>query len=210
LSQGLTLPEVIVVIAILVVLAAILLLPGLAASNRKAARISCVNNLKEDGLAMKIWEGDHNDHYAQQISITNGGAEELLASGNVAGYFQIMSNELSTPKILTCRSDDERVPANSWPDLNNTNISYFVSPSASDSYPQMVLLGDDNFAIDGVPLKPGRLNLWTNRSVAWTARRHHFAGNVALADGSVRQMSNASLTNFVAEPGAATNMVVIP
>jgi prepilin-type N-terminal cleavage/methylation domain-containing protein len=138
LSQGLTLPEVIVVIAILVVLAA-MLLPVLATANKRSARVSCVLNLKEDALAMNIWEGDHNDHYAQQLSITNGGAEELLADGNVAAYFQVMSNELTTPKILTCPIDDQRVPANSWVALNNTNLSYFVNPSASDSYPQMVL-----------------------------------------------------------------------
>jgi len=128
-----------------------------------------------------------------------------------------MSNELSTPKILTCRSDDERVSANSWPDLNNTNISYFVNPSPSDVYPQMVLSGDDNFAIDGVPVNSGVLNLWTNRSISWTAKRHHFAGNLALADGSVSQVSLSGLasalgqiTNLVGQTDVPTNVVVIP
>ena len=152
-----------------------------------------------------------------KISITNGGADELLAAGNVAAYFQIMSNELSAPKFLTCPSDDERVPAKSWAGLNNKNISYFVAPSSSDAYPQMPLSGDDNFAIDGVPVKPGVLNLWTNHSISWTAKRHYYGGNVALADGSVAQLSvngvaNAlgQITNLVGQTDTPTNVVVIP
>jgi prepilin-type N-terminal cleavage/methylation domain-containing protein len=208
-SQGLTLPEVIFVVAILGVLA-VILLPGFAAANRKAASINCVNNLKECGLASKIWEGNHNDRYPGETSITNGGATELLAAGNVAACFQVISNELSTPKILTCPSDDERVGANSWGGLNNSNISYFVGSSASDSCPQLPLLGDDNFATDGVPVKSGVLNLSTNRSILWTAKRHHFGGNIGLADGSVEQVSSDGLTNALGQVGGATSWVVIP
>jgi prepilin-type N-terminal cleavage/methylation domain-containing protein len=209
LSQGLTLPEVVVVVAILVVLAA-MFLPALAAAKKKSSRVNCINNLKEDALAVQIWEGDHNNHWPQSLSVTNAGAAELLAAGNVTAYFQVMSNELSTPKILTCPSDDERVSANSWGGLNNTNISYFVPLNPNDAYPQSILFGDDNFAIDGLPVKSGVLNLWTNRSISWTAKRHHFVGNVALADGSVEQLSINGLTNALGQPDVTTNWVVIP
>jgi hypothetical protein len=72
------------------------------------------------------------------------------------------------------------------------------------------MFGDDNLMVDGTPIKSGVMNLWTNRSIAWTNQRHRLAGDVALFDGSVALASNAGLTNLVAEPGTATNMVVIP
>ena len=43
-------------------------LPALAAAKRKAQRINCVNNLKQVGLAFRIWEGDNNDKYPMAVS----------------------------------------------------------------------------------------------------------------------------------------------
>jgi hypothetical protein len=111
---------------------------------------------------------------------------------------------------LACPADEEHPAVLSFLVLANTNISYLVSVNADESDPKAAVFADDNFAVDEIPVKPGVQNLWTNRSVAWTAKLHHFAGNIALADGSVWQFNNAGLTNLLAEPGAATNLVVIP
>jgi prepilin-type N-terminal cleavage/methylation domain-containing protein/prepilin-type processing-associated H-X9-DG protein len=68
-SCGFTLMELFVAMAIIAILAA-LLLPSLASAKAKAHRISCLNNLKEWGLAMSMYTDDNNQYYP--------GSRELL------------------------------------------------------------------------------------------------------------------------------------
>ena len=51
---ALTLVEVLIVIAALALLAAILL-PALAKAKRRASKISCVSQLKQIGIAYRVW-----------------------------------------------------------------------------------------------------------------------------------------------------------
>jgi prepilin-type processing-associated H-X9-DG protein len=74
----------------------------------------------------------------------------------------------------------------------------------------MFLSGDDNFAIGGVPVKSGLLQLLTNTPVAWTKTRHKLYGNIGLADGSVQQLTTDGLRQALQQTGVATNRLVIP
>jgi hypothetical protein len=169
----------VLVIGFFLVILAVLLVPAMHASRRKAMRISCVNNLKEVSLAPRILEEIHGDFYPKEVSVTNGGAKELAAGGIAARVFQVMSNELSTPKILFCPADTDHSPAaNFSTGFSGKNISYFVNLDVVEANPQMLLFGDDNFEIDDVPVNPGFLKVPANASIGWGATRHRFSGTL--------------------------------
>jgi hypothetical protein len=210
-NAAMTLFEVAIIIAVLLVLVAVFL-PALHRPISRATRIVCVNNLKQIGLAYRIWAGDNGDIYPMGVSVTNGGSMEMVATGNVIRTFQVMSNELSIPKILICPDDSSRFYAANFGDgLASSNISYFVSVDVTNAMnPQMILSGDRNLQIGGVPVKPGLQQLWTNDPVSWSASIHATVGNIGLADGSVQQITTRMLRLSLQGTGFATNRFAIP
>ena len=209
-TAALTLTEVLVVVFVLLVLAAILL-PALAAAKKKTSKIGCVNNVKQIGLAFRIWTGDNGDKYPMEVSTTNGGTMELAAAGDAVATFQVMSNELSTPKVLVCPQDANcSYATNFYGGFTAKNISYFVSLTAYTNSPQAFLSGDDHFQISGVPVKSGLLEVSSATQLKWTAERHKFAGNIGLADGSVQSVSSSGLAKLIQQTGLATNRLALP
>jgi prepilin-type N-terminal cleavage/methylation domain-containing protein len=232
-KKAFTLIELLVVIAIIAILAA-MLLPALAAAKRKAQKINCVNNLHQIGTAFKVWEGDNGDHYPMAVSTGKGGALENVLSASSEGegittyppsgitnVFMVMSNELSTPKILYCTSDSSagRGVATNFTQLAyaspggatvGTNcISYFIVGDAIDTFPQMILDGDRNLGTvsttaigqfaPAITVTGGQQigNGW-QRVWAWSANEMHLkTGNIGLADGSVQQTTPSSFWSDV-------------
>jgi hypothetical protein len=207
---GFTATELLVILAVLLVAAALVM--GYLAQpkkNRKSPRIKCVNNLKNVGLAFRIFATDHGDRFPMAVSTNEGGSMEYIADGNPLMYFRALSNELSTPILLICPSD-KRKAATNFASLQQRNVSYFVGLDAKEDQPQMLLAGDRNLAINGRAVPPGLVELTTNMTVSWTSEIHVHQGNVAVADGSVHQFSQTRLMDALGRTGQATNRLAVP
>jgi prepilin-type N-terminal cleavage/methylation domain-containing protein/prepilin-type processing-associated H-X9-DG protein len=206
-ESALTLVEVLVVVAIVAILAGLLLPPTHHKST--AVRIKCVNNLKQVGLAFRVWEGDNGNRYPMTVYTNKFGAPVYASSAEMFRYFQIMSNELSNPQIVVCPADSKFAATNFTSDFNSMHISYFIGLDADEKYPQAFLAGDSNIT-NGLQPQNGLLELMTNQSIGWTKERHNYAGNIAMADGSVQQYSMSGLNVAAKHTGFATNRLLMP
>lgn len=214
-SKGLTIWEVVAVLALLGLILAFLL-PYMAGSPNHSGRIHCVSNLKQVGLATRIWAGDHGDRLPVDVSTNEGGLSDFSGRLAASDIFRVMSNELSVPKVVFCRTELERQEADSFEAFTDTHVSYFISLDALDTHPNVILAGDRNLSTNATEKYPRLLSGLeridrSTPNLGWTRALHEHAGNVALADGSAMQVDSPALWEQVRKANEGfTNRVLFP
>ena len=200
-----TLIELLVVIAIIAILAG-LLLPALAQAKSRAKRVSCMSNLKQISLGMRLWAHDNESKYPWRIDQSEGGGMPN-GTGNAKVHFQfsLASNELVTPKIVVCPSDTARVPAADFSAISTDNVSYHLGNDADEAKPNNILAADRSMIGYEVSGQPDKTVCYLasagefGKNAKWDKSLCHGAnaGNLALGDGSVHQLTDAGLQQAI-------------
>ncbi|MCD6052654.1 MAG: hypothetical protein K0Q55_4072 [Verrucomicrobia bacterium] len=194
-ASGLVLVELLVVLAVILVVGVIVTVASYRLrSEHQFSRIRCESNLRMIGLSFKMFAGDNDSHFP--FTTTNSIAYQNTS--NAWLHFLSLSNELGSSKILVCPEDHCRwnLAANTFYPVTNSDlisltyvqnkgVSYFLNVDASETKPDMVLLGDRNVFSPGQQPKGSLLELAGTNELEWTGSLHTNRGMVALSDGSV-------------------------
>src|ERR1039457_4816727 len=100
--RAFTLIELLVVIAIIAILAA-MLLPVLSRGKERGRTAVCLSNLHQIGVALQIYIDQNNNHLPfMEDKSTNSMTTNIYPSVDI-----VLTNQLGSPKILRCPSDNK-------------------------------------------------------------------------------------------------------
>jgi len=185
-----TLIELLIVIAIIAILAA-LLLPALSGSKQRAKRITCLNHLKQLNLATVMHVMDHDGYYP--------------SSNDSNKWPQAIRDGYENLRVLACPNDvsiagtiDPTVSADGAPRsfVINAWTDYFdslpqpvlseIMPESMIRYPSdTIVFGEKEEGLGDFLMDLRTTNEWT----VLEQTRHSGGANYAFADGSVRLLA---------------------
>jgi prepilin-type N-terminal cleavage/methylation domain-containing protein len=145
-KRGFTMVELLVVVGILLVLAAIAVPMGMGAV-RQAERVKCLGNLREIGVGLESYLADHNDFFPEIEMGRRSPEEEVLT------LEMVLAEYLPQAEVFHCPADDEHFAATGssylWNSTQSGRHKLRTSFFGTENQPESVPLVLDKEAVHG-------------------------------------------------------------
>lgn len=202
-------------------------LPALARMKPHSERASCLNNLRQLGVAWLSFASENDNKVIWYVLPSEGGTAGLQQSWR---HFIALSNYAHHPAIMVCPDDPAKTPARVYSgttngglaDLGNRAVSYFISIELTMADPRCLLAGDGRIQggssgtcrgaapanLPSVPVKK-----WYPPGYWGKAVHNSGFGNLLFVDGSTHSVNSNGLSQaIIANPvdGNKAGCLMVP
>jgi prepilin-type processing-associated H-X9-DG protein len=158
-----------------------------------------------------MYASENNGKFPIQTAVTNGGTMDFLERDQTFPHYQKLSVYLLNTGVLVCPADKNRRAPDSYKNLTDTNISYFLNADVSTNNPTAsIMLGDRNLEANGQPIGHGTYTLATKMNLGWTRELHPNGGALGFADGHAEFCRGADLDSAFQRQGLASIRLSVP